>query len=59
MSQTNGASVNYVNSIMKEINSLSDDLYESLMDNESESTKNSIDKLIEILSDVRLSQPQD
>jgi protein-arginine kinase activator protein McsA len=43
----------YVNSTMKEINSLSDELYESLIDKDFEETKEICDKLSKLLKDVR------
>ena len=47
--------VQYVNSIMGEINDLTDDLYESLIDNENEDSLITIEKLLTVLRDVRSS----
>tara|TARA_R110000803_G_scaffold109544_1_gene177947 strand:- start:472 stop:648 length:177 start_codon:yes stop_codon:yes gene_type:complete len=47
--------VNYVNSVMSEINDYTDELYESLMDNEKECSLKAIEKLLSTLKDVRSS----
>lgn len=47
--------VQYVNSIMGEINGLTDDLYESLIDNEKAESLITIEKLLTTLKDVRSS----
>jgi len=47
--------VQYVNSIMGEINGLTDELYESLMDNEKDESLITIEKLLTTLRDVRSS----
>lgn len=44
--------VNYVNSTMDEINGMTDELYEALIDNDCESTKEVINKMIKTLRDI-------
>ena len=44
--------VNHVNFVMKEINELTDDIYESLMDEECNTAQANIDSLIEKLKEV-------
>ena len=44
--------VNYVNSIMREINEMTDDIYESLMDSDHEDLNKNIHRLIKILRDI-------
>ena len=44
--------VNHVNFVMKEINELTDDIYESLMDEEYETAQGNIDSLIEKLKEI-------
>lgn len=56
MSQPTERHIEFVNVSMKEINDLSDNLYESLMDNECESTLTTIDVFIEALWEIRISQ---
>lgn len=49
----------YVNSTMEEVNSLSDELYESLIDKDFESTIETCNKLSKLLKDVRKGCLQD
>ena len=44
--------VNHVNFVMKEINELTDDIYESLMDEEYNTAQGNIDSLIEKLKEI-------
>lgn len=44
--------VNHVNFVMKEINELTDDIYESLMDEEYNTAQANIDSLIEKLKEI-------
>ena len=44
--------VNHVNFVMKEINELTDDIYESLMDEEYDTAQANIDSLIEKLKEI-------
>ena len=44
--------VNYVNSIMREINDMTDDIYESLIDSDHEDLNKNIQRLIKILRDI-------
>lgn len=44
--------VNYVNSVMREINEMTDDIYESMMDEEYEEMNENIQRLIKILKDI-------
>ena len=50
--------VEYVNSTMNEINDLTDELYESMMDNERPVVLDTIEKLLKSLKDVRSSYNQ-
>ena len=43
---------NHVNFVMKEINELTDDIYESLMDEEYNTAQGNIDSLIEKLKEI-------
>ena len=47
--------VNHVNFVMKEINDLTDDIYESLIDEEYKTTQYKIDSLIKKLKEVSVS----
>jgi len=47
--------VNHVNFVMKEINDLTDDIYESLIDEEYFTTQEKIDSLIKKLKEVSVS----
>lgn len=42
----------YINTLMKELNSLNDDLYESLMDSESDNARATAKALVSRLEDV-------
>lgn len=42
----------YINTLMKELNSLNDDLYESLMDSESDNARATAKALVNRLEDV-------
>jgi hypothetical protein len=55
MEEEKEVNVNYVNSVMSEINDHTDELYESLMDNEKECSLKVIEKLLSTLKDVRSS----
>ena len=44
--------VNYVNSIMREINEMTDNVYESLIDSDHEDLNKNIQRLIKILRDI-------
>ncbi len=44
--------VNYVNSTMAEINEMTDELYEAMMDDDSEATKDVVNRLIKSLRDI-------
>jgi hypothetical protein len=46
------SNINYVNSIMHEVNELTDTIYESLVDNDTKELKGSIQRLIKILKDI-------
>lgn len=47
--------VNYVNTIMFEINGMTDSIYESLIDEENLELKDNIQNLIKILKDIQKS----
>lgn len=47
-----GDFVNYVNSTMQEVNDLSSDLYEGLIDKEFDSVQDTIKKLNQVLRDI-------
>jgi hypothetical protein len=55
MEEEKEVNVNYVNSVMSEINDHTDELYESLMDNEKDVSLKVIEKLLITLRDVRSS----
>lgn len=44
---------NYVNSVMNELNELSTDLYEAMMDQENDEVKKIVDRMIPILKDIQ------
>ena len=44
---------NYVNSVMDELNSLSTDLYEAMMDQESKEVKKIVEAMIPLLKDIQ------
>lgn len=44
---------NYVNSVMDELNSLSTDLYEAMMDQENEEVKKIVEAMIPLLKDIQ------
>jgi hypothetical protein len=44
--------VNYINILMADINDLTDSIYESLMDNDTEELNKSVLNLIKILKDI-------
>jgi hypothetical protein len=45
--------ITYINLLMADINGLTDDVYESLVDNDIEQLNKSVDTLIKILKDVK------
>lgn len=45
--------ITYINLLMADINGLTDDIYESLVDNDIEQLNRSVDTLIKILKDVK------
>ena len=47
--------VNYVNAVMSEINSMTDSIYEALMDEDNSELKDNIQNLIKILKDIQKS----
>lgn len=49
----NHNSINFINILMERINSLSDDIYESLMDEDTESLKSSIKELQIVLRETQ------
>jgi len=51
--------INYVNSVMHEINEMTDSIYESLVDEDSHELKESIYRLIKILKDIDKSHGED
>lgn len=44
---------NYVNSIMDELNTLSTDLYEAMMDQENKEVKKIVEAMIPLLKDIQ------
>ena len=44
---------NYVNSIMDELNNLSTDLYEAMMDQENKDVKKIVEAMIPLLKDIQ------
>jgi hypothetical protein len=44
--------INYVNSTMAEVNEMTTELYESLIDGDSEATKDVVNRLIKSLRDI-------
>jgi hypothetical protein len=44
---------NYVNSVMDELNSLSTDLYEAMMDQENKEVKKIVEAMIPLLKDIQ------
>lgn len=44
---------NYVNSVMDELNSLSTDLYEAMMDQENKDVKKIVEAMIPLLKDIQ------
>lgn len=44
---------NYVNSVMDELNSLSTDLYEAMMDQENKEVKKIVEAIIPLLKDIQ------
>ena len=44
---------NYVNSVMDELNTLSTDLYEAMMDQENKDVKKIVEALIPLLKDIQ------
>ena len=46
-------SINFINLLMKSINNLTDDIYESLMDEDSESLNSSIKELQSVLRETQ------
>jgi hypothetical protein len=44
---------NYVNSVMDELNTLSTDLYEAMMDQENKEVKKIIEAMIPLLKDIQ------
>jgi len=53
MSILNDPHVDYVNSIMKELNEMTDGIYEALMDNECEEIPARVDAMIKSLKDIK------
>lgn len=51
--------INYVNSVMHEINEMTDNIYESLVDEDSGQLKYNIHRLIKILKDIDKSHGED
>jgi hypothetical protein len=51
--------INYVNSVMHEINEMTDNIYESLVDEDSGELKYNIHRLIKILKDIDKSHGED
>lgn len=51
--------INYVNSVMHEINEMTDNIYESLVDEDSGELKYNIHRLIKILKDIDKSNGED
>ena len=49
------SNINYVNSIMHEVNAMTDTIYESLVDNDTKELKGSIQRLIKMLKDIEKS----
>jgi hypothetical protein len=49
------SSINYVNLIMTEINDLTDCIYESLIDDDTQELRSNIQNLIRVLRDVQKS----
>lgn len=49
----------YVNSIMVEVNALTDQLYEAFMDQEDENIQITSDELIALLNDIKMSHPEE
>ena len=44
---------NYVNSVMNELNTLSTDLYEAMMDQENKEVKKIVEAMIPLLKDIQ------
>lgn len=53
------SNINYVNSIIHEVNDLTDTIYESLVDDDTKELKGSIQRLIKILKDIDKSHGED
>jgi hypothetical protein len=51
--------INYVNSVMHEINEMTDNIYESLVDEDSGELKYNIQRMIKILKDIDKSHGED
>jgi len=49
----NQNSINFINILMKQINSLTDDIYESLMDEDNDALRVSIKELHQVLRDTQ------
>jgi hypothetical protein len=55
MKSENKNIANYVNHVMSELNSLSTDLYEAMMDQENDEVKKIVETMIPILKDIQSS----
>jgi hypothetical protein len=53
MKSENKNIANYVNHVMSELNSLSTDLYEAMMDQENDDVKKIVETMIPILKDIQ------
>lgn len=53
--KANNHSIAFVNLVMNSINGLTDNIYEALMDRETESVNYNIDELINVLKDLQVS----
>jgi hypothetical protein len=53
MKSENKNIANYVNHVMSELNSLSTDLYEAMMDQENDEVKKIVETMIPILKDIQ------
>jgi hypothetical protein len=53
--KANNHSIAFVNLVMNSINGLTDNIYEALMDKETESVNYNIDELINVLKDLQVS----
>lgn len=55
----NNQRINFINIVMKELNYLCDSLYEALADNNDEEVVTSIDKIEDLIKDIKLTFSDD